>query len=90
MIGNLAPLGTGSFDLRIDPECIAQNVQTLNFQVFEEEGMDGGQTPIAINEADELIGLTPMAANTPYVRGGATSAYMTPGQSEYIAGSFSP
>ena len=26
IIGNLAPLGTGSFDLKIDPECIAINV----------------------------------------------------------------
>ena len=27
MMGNLAPLGTGCFDLKIDPECIATNDQ---------------------------------------------------------------
>ena len=26
MVGNLAPLGTGCFDLKIDPECIATHV----------------------------------------------------------------
>jgi DNA-directed RNA polymerase II subunit RPB1 len=26
MLGNLAPLGTGCFDLKIDPDCISRNV----------------------------------------------------------------
>ena len=81
MIGNLAPLGTGCFDIKIDPECIDANVQqqTTFYQEFE---MEGGYTPIAFDENDEMIGQTPMAAQTPYAKQmGATSVYgaQTPG-----------
>lgn len=55
MIGNLAPLGTGFFDVKIDPECIAQNVQS-NSNFYEEFGMDGGNTPLAYDENDDMIG----------------------------------
>ena len=57
--------------------------------------MEGGRTPLAYDDADEMIGQTPMAAMTPFSKLsgiGATSQYggLTPGQSEWNAGSFSP
>jgi DNA-directed RNA polymerase II subunit RPB1 len=55
IIGNLAPLGTGCFDLKIDPECILKNVQA-SFPTMEEEAVDGGRTPIQFDEGDIMVG----------------------------------
>jgi DNA-directed RNA polymerase II subunit RPB1 len=56
MLGNLAPLGTGSFDINIDPECIYDNAQMIkkqNVLVGDEEQL-GYLTPLA-NDDDQQI-----------------------------------
>ena len=80
IMGQLAPFGTGSFDLVIDPTVLQDFAQAKP----DEDIHEGGNTPL---QQDEDI-FTPLIHNTPHYHGGA-SEYSTMNTPRYDGG-FSP
>ena len=73
ILGQLAPFGTGSFDIVLDPQVMAEFAQTS----IEEDLMGGDVTPI-IDELDRMqhAYMTPFNDSTPHYKPtGATSEY---------------
>ena len=84
IMGQLAPYGTGSFDLVIDNQIMQEFAQSKPDDLMNDEYV-GGETPIQ-NDPYALIG-TPIAMNTPQPHyGGIGSEHSMAGTPAYIGG----
>lgn len=74
MLGNLAPLGTGSFDIKIDTQCIKENA-TAGLSLDQRYCLDDDIAATPLNQEEDYIpgmtqyGITPLKGQTEYQAG---------------------